>query len=509
MQALSIATDAHSLAQANPAPAPLSASRTNQFAFDVLPSPSSFFHSSSAYPSSLPSPYGLYPSTFEYPSSAVEDDSLPALSSSRASSAGSVSSPSDRASSPATSLHSTPHGSPVLDNAQIVLPGDAVYPHGSSERSMEGIAQFGQKYDPSDAVHAFAAANHSIPAAVWSAAKECAAPLNTHNNNSLYADQHEHRQQQQQQQVYQYPVQVPSSLVQQPSSLAHVQAQGYYAPAQAQAPLAPAPTPVSAGAYAPLQQHQFAHSVIAYSTAPLAGSNIAYALPHPAPPPAAIETPHGTYYFVPNIVASDGAPQYAPAPVAAPVASPVVPAQQQQQQQQQHQGPTHGYVQLPNGLTAGVAIAQVSSAGATTRGSTQTVQVGDQKIRLPVGQGKRGSTKRASKKDQVKRFVCPHPGCGRGFARNFNMQSHHKSHLGIREFDCPHCPKKFSRRHDRARHCAAVHDSHVDRDGNVAGRVSASGSPSASEHSYAHDDHDDELEYDVHDEDKYLVDLAG
>ncbi|GAA5900043.1 hypothetical protein JCM5296_002039, partial [Sporobolomyces johnsonii] len=72
--------------------------------------------------------------------------------------------------------------------------------------------------------------------------------------------------------------------------------------------------------------------------------------------------------------------------------------------------------------------------------------------------------------------------------------------------DCPHCPKKFSRRHDRARHCAAVHDSHVDRDGNVAGRVSASGSPSASEHSYAHDD---ELEYDVHDEDKYLVDLAG
>ncbi|GAA5959276.1 hypothetical protein JCM21900_003912 [Sporobolomyces salmonicolor] len=507
MQALSIATDAQSLAHANPAPAPLSASRTNHFAFDVLPSPSSFFHSSSAYPGSLPSPYGQYPSSFEYLPSAVEDDSLPALSSSCASSPGSVSSPSDRASSPATSLHSTPHGSPLLESAQIVLPGDAVCPHGSSERSMDGIGQYGQKYDSSDAVHAFAAAHRSVPAAVWSAAKECAAPLTSQNNNSLYADQHgqhehphQHHHHQQQQEVYPYPVQVPSSLVQQPSS-ARVQAPGYYAPAQDQAPLAPAPTPISAGSYGTPQQHQFAHPVIAYSTAPLVGSNIAYALPHPAPPAAAIETPHGTYYFVPNIVASGGAPQYALAPAAAPVAAPVVPAQQQQ-----HQGPTHGYVQLPNGLTAGVAIAQASSAGATTRGSTQTVQVGDQKIRLPVGQGKRGSTKRASKKDQAKRFVCPHPGCGRGFARNFNMQSHHKSHLGIREFDCPHCPKKFSRRHDRARHCAAVHDSHVDRDGNVAGRVSASGSPSASEHSYAHDD---ELDYDVHDEDKYLVDLAG
>ena len=33
---------------------------------------------------------------------------------------------------------------------------------------------------------------------------------------------------------------------------------------------------------------------------------------------------------------------------------------------------------------------------------------------------------------------CPHPECGRAFARNFNMQSHLKSHLGIRdcESDC-------------------------------------------------------------------------
>ena len=44
------------------------------------------------------------------------------------------------------------------------------------------------------------------------------------------------------------------------------------------------------------------------------------------------------------------------------------------------------------------------------------------------------------------------------------MQSHLKSHLGIRDFDCPHCTKKFSRRHDRARHCSAVHDSRIEND---------------------------------------------
>jgi hypothetical protein len=40
--------------------------------------------------------------------------------------------------------------------------------------------------------------------------------------------------------------------------------------------------------------------------------------------------------------------------------------------------------------------------------------------------------------DAVPRAV-PHPGCGRGFARNFNMQSHYKSHLGVREYDCLWC----------------------------------------------------------------------
>ncbi|BGP57735.1 hypothetical protein JCM8202_002388 [Rhodotorula sphaerocarpa] len=128
--------------------------------------------------------------------------------------------------------------------------------------------------------------------------------------------------------------------------------------------------------------------------------------------------------------------------------------------------------QLPQGPTA-AAIAAENAVKAAAR----LAALGPaHKIRLPVGQGKRGSTKRKSdggsgsgKKDQSRRFTCPHPGCGRGFARNFNMQSHYKSHLGVREYDCLWCTKKFSRRHDRARHCTTVHEAVVDREGNITG----------------------------------------
>ncbi|BGP20050.1 hypothetical protein JCM10213_003566 [Rhodosporidiobolus nylandii] len=61
------------------------------------------------------------------------------------------------------------------------------------------------------------------------------------------------------------------------------------------------------------------------------------------------------------------------------------------------------------------------------------------------------------KEVQEKKFVCPHPSCGRAFARNFNLQSHIKSHQGIREYKCPECDKLFSRKHDCTRHCISIH----------------------------------------------------
>lgn len=141
-------------------------------------------------------------------------------------------------------------------------------------------------------------------------------------------------------------------------------------------------------------------------------STASYALPHSAPPPAAIETPHGTYYFVPNL---NVVPSVAPTPVMATVepiqlptppphnavVSPLnIPTPSPSPPQSQA-----GYVKLSNGLTAGVAIAQATTARRSASGATATVVVGGQKLRLPVGQGKRGSTKRPAKKDQVKRFV--------------------------------------------------------------------------------------------------------
>ncbi|GAA5820151.1 hypothetical protein JCM10212_000264 [Sporobolomyces blumeae] len=465
MESLSIQTD-------------FASSGSHNSAFSILPSPSTFFFSGPTFPSPT---FEQYP-TADYHEHFASLTELPALSHSTESSATPSAAGSERSASPASSYPSTPQGSPLPEPSHVAIGGDKAV-------ESQFMSAIGQKFDGAAdgfATHGFVPAHpsqHPFDCAPETpfAAPPLSAPLPHRAYAASNVDQ----------------LELASSLVQhQPAPMNH-----HVAAPQAQAAYAQQTFSLGApqGAFVhPPQhhQHQHQHQVIAYSTGPMTHGNIAYALPHPAPPPAAIETPHGTYYFVPNVVPSSAPLPPAHEPIQLPTPPPMAAIESTPAPASNHAG----YVQLANGLTAGVAIAQASKATRSSTGATATIQIGDQKIRLPVGQGKRGSTKRPAKKDQVKRFICPHPGCGRAFARNFNMQSHHKSHLGIREFNCPHCPKKFSRRHDRARHCSAVHDSHVDRNGNIAGHGSvSSGSPSAS--------FDDE--FDEHDDDKApLVDLA-
>ncbi|KAG0360503.1 hypothetical protein BGZ54_009494 [Gamsiella multidivaricata] len=76
----------------------------------------------------------------------------------------------------------------------------------------------------------------------------------------------------------------------------------------------------------------------------------------------------------------------------------------------------------------------------------------------PFG-GKKSTRKK--KPDADKRFLCIHPGCGRRFARLFNLHTHERTHdpCQVRPFVCPalHCTKAFSRKHDLQRHEASVH----------------------------------------------------
>ncbi|KAL7008671.1 hypothetical protein EMMF5_001933 [Cystobasidiomycetes sp. EMM_F5] len=71
---------------------------------------------------------------------------------------------------------------------------------------------------------------------------------------------------------------------------------------------------------------------------------------------------------------------------------------------------------------------------------------------------------KTSLSEKSKRFSCSYPGCKRAFSRNFNLTTHYNTHLGVKPYPCSHCPKSFSRRHDCARHIAAVHATEIKMD---------------------------------------------
>lgn len=175
------------------------------------------------------------------------------------------------------------------------------------------------------------------------------------------------------------------------------------------------------------------------------------------PAMSSIETPQGTFYFVPNsaVVTQQHALPMAtsmlvtpaaasntpvgvsgPAGIALAMPTPIHPAMplnldvteyspqhspaeewasQDASEEQEEQKPeaTTGLEASP---MSSIIAPKVKSASNTSN-----------------SKGKKGGKKTAAGKNSSRRFMCPHEGCGRAFARNFNMQSHLKSHLGIRD----------------------------------------------------------------------------
>ncbi|GAA5984970.1 hypothetical protein JCM11641_005600 [Rhodosporidiobolus odoratus] len=111
--------------------------------------------------------------------------------------------------------------------------------------------------------------------------------------------------------------------------------------------------------------------------------------------------------------------------------------------------PSHSPSPSASTSSAGGSVKRGRKRKATTEEENHLVEPS-----LAIGAARAGSK---AKEKTEKKFICPHPSCGRAFARNFNLQSHIKSHQGIREFKCPECDKLFSRKHDCTRHCIAIH----------------------------------------------------
>ena len=275
---------------------------------------------------------------------------------------------------------------------------------------------------------------------------------------------------------------------------------GYGHPHQQQSPL---PSPLPQHQYHPQFQQQYppyqqmpppsqmplppgyAHPAMLDSSAgPMYAPGPAH-LGHPAqqqmqqhagqyPIAPAFATQQGTFYFMPRqqAVPQPAHPQYDALPPPPP--PPLLPGPGSAMYElpsnghHAHAGPGMGAI--PSGLALSMPLSASSSASSLTPTGTATSSSHKRSLApadpAAAARAKAPPKKKKAKpaKDQPKRFLCEFDGCGRAFARQFNLQTHSKSHYNIRDYDCAHCDKKFSRRHDRGRHCAAVHPEAVNED---------------------------------------------
>lgn len=128
-------------------------------------------------------------------------------------------------------------------------------------------------------------------------------------------------------------------------------------------------------------------------------------------------------------------------------------------------GSGHGDVSHMQGMSSSSTspfrpdLATTTSGGMASRIGQFSVDLGDRGGRHS-SQGPRtdmvhvlGSAMDASiESDGVAK--CPYPNCTKTFAKNrsYNLKAHLRSHSQLKPYQCTHCPRAFSRKHDLERH---------------------------------------------------------